>query len=81
MRPAHLVSEVNYNEYISCMPRNEVDPSALAFNEWFSEQGFNTYTKEFINIRFVEFIEEIYMYTYCDVCGSHYHKEDPCLFH
>jgi len=72
--PSNLVSKENLENYLQGLSESECEEVEDEFNAWYNPQGD-------INALFVEFIEEVHMHTYCNVCAMNYHDDDPCIWH
>ena len=76
--PSKLVSKSTLMQFFNFATSTEKELNEIEteFNNWSTAT-----TTEAANIQFVTFMEEVYMHTYCEVCGTHYHNDEPCLFH
>jgi hypothetical protein len=79
MEAYQLVTKENKDTYLEGLTQLEINEVIYQFHEYNSQ--FRVTSPSSANIRFQEFMEEVYDYTYCDVCGVNYHDEDPCAFH
>jgi hypothetical protein len=75
--PARLVDTVTIQNHLAGYTEEECDEVELAFNAWCVDVA----TTEAATQLFIEFVETVHNHTYCDVCATTYHDDEPCEFH